>query len=363
MAFEPETIRTIDIEKDNHLWPKRLIVNQELGEAFSCVKCKGVPKTAMADPDWNVLCSECAKNIDDTHANEAVQNMIGNLKTKCLSLLHTSHNVVEGTNLLNTIQCDQYKIKDYHIHEQECPFAIIRCDKCEQFTCQRRLLNEHLNKCGDVTINCSLCDAPILRKNELNHLDDDDGCQEKRLDCTNDGCDLQIQRKSFYDHVNHNCEERIVLCDYAHYGCEVNQIKAKQLKNHLDQSKFEHLEIKFEFITEQQNEKIEELEHLLELNDDHFGHGMRGRYGMRGRHGMREFDTSMAEQMTAELGNHLEDIKKKTKLHSDKLLIIESALKSANMISYYHPGKLKRYHRSKTSSMHRYEPKEKWYHP
>eukprot|EP01084_Bolivina_argentea_P120867 214269_1 len=33
------------------------------------------------------------------------------------------------------------------------------------------------------------------------------------------------------------------------------------------------------------------------------------------------------------------------------------------MISYYHPGKLKRYHRSKTSSMHRYEPKEKWYHP
>ena len=86
-----------------------------------------------------------------------------------------------------------------------------------------------------------------MRKNKTVHLRDE--CPETPLDCTNDDCKQQIKRKDFEEHVERQCEERIVQCPFFKFGCTVDNIKAKALSDHLEESKFEHISMKFDFIT------------------------------------------------------------------------------------------------------------------
>ena len=89
----------------------------------------------------------------------------------------------------------------------------------------------------------------ILRKNTESHLGND--CQEAFLQCTNDDCKIEVKRKDYDNHVNKECEDRIVECPFKKFGCDVDGIKAKALKQHMDEYKIEHLSYKFDFVTSQ----------------------------------------------------------------------------------------------------------------
>ena len=68
-------------------------------------------------------------------------------------------------------------------------------------------------------------------------------CLEKLLDCTNDDCKLQIKKKNLDNHIKNKCPERSVECEYKKYGCNIKNIKAKQLKKHMEINKDVHLSI------------------------------------------------------------------------------------------------------------------------
>ena len=89
----------------------------------------------------------------------------------------------------------------------------------------------------------------ILRKNKQFHIDNE--CRETVLMCSNEHCKAEIKRQDFYDHVNLECKYRIIKCTFAKYGCDVQQIKACELEQHLNEYQVQHLSHKFEFILNQ----------------------------------------------------------------------------------------------------------------
>ena len=94
----------------------------------------------------------------------------------------------------------------------------------------------------------------IFRSNNIkedteSHIGND--CAEAELACSNDDCKGNIKRKNYDDHVNNQCEDRIVDCKYVKYGCDIKRIKAKDMKVHMNEYKFEHLAAQFNTVTTQ----------------------------------------------------------------------------------------------------------------
>lgn len=78
-----------------------------------------------------------------------------------------------------------------------------------------------------------------------------------------DDCKQQIKRKDFEQHVEQECEERLVKCPFTQYGCSVTCLKSKDLRQHLYDTQFEHISLKFDSITA----KVESLSTMC-LHDD-----------------------------------------------------------------------------------------------
>eukprot|EP01083_Nonionella_stella_P090401 252565_1 len=189
-----------------HVWPTSLLTNQIYAATFSCVQCKGIPTSCMNDEQDKLFCAECSRDMDGITPNKAVQNMINNLKTQCLSLDDDNEDDesdpdddgIEGAKVIATQvkdnPCDWTgMIKEWQDHSKECPFLMIQCSECKAFQCQRKSMNDHIARCPEVTIDCPLsCGCSILRRNKTYHLKND--CNEQLLDCTNDECKTQVKR-------------------------------------------------------------------------------------------------------------------------------------------------------------------------
>eukprot|EP01084_Bolivina_argentea_P144046 252828_1 len=266
---EPQTVVAKDNEND-HVWPMTLILNPGYAMAFSCTKCKGIPTECMNNEEADIVCSKCAANMENVTAVKAVQKLINKLKTKCLSVAQTTNDKpidqTEGSDVIDTKisdQCDWTgQIQEYKQHAEQCPFVVITCDKCNEFKCARKLMSQHIETCPQVSIDCPLsCGSKILRKNTEDHLQNI--CVKQLLACTNDDCKMQIERKNFKKHVEAECDSRIVKCEFAKFGCEVTGIRAKNVKQHMDEYKFDHLSNKFDFVTNQFNNKVTEQQETI----------------------------------------------------------------------------------------------------
>ena len=86
-----------------------------------------------------------------------------------------------------------------------------------------------------------------MRKDIDDHLHKD--CIEQMVRCS--GCKSTMKRRQFQNHRNNECEHRIIPCEYKQFGCEVNNIKARDMKQHLTEYQLQHLSQKFEFTTKQ----------------------------------------------------------------------------------------------------------------
>ena len=76
-------------------------------------------------------------------------------------------------------------------------------------------------------------------------------CAEQMVDCSNDECKEQIKRKDFETHTEQQCEERLVECSFARFGCNANNIRAKEMETHIIENQLEHISMKFDAITAQ----------------------------------------------------------------------------------------------------------------
>ena len=103
---------------------------------------------------------------------------------------------------------------------------------------------EHVKVCGKVEVLCEL------------------------------GCGIRVRRESILCHRESGCSEESVVCPYEKYRCEVVELKRRELKQHLEENRCLHTELKLALEEKFENsmkknelleKKVESLENEMKM--------------------------------------------------------------------------------------------------
>lgn len=117
----------------------------------------------------------------------------------------------------------------YH-HKEMC------CPHCNT----RYFFPDHLKTCPSKIVICTYCKGhadTALRVKSTHHNE----CPMYPVDCPND-CGAKPFRKDIHDHLDFVCPLTVVKCDLACAGCDA-ELRRKDMKEHLDSSSSEHLQM------------------------------------------------------------------------------------------------------------------------
>ena len=152
-----------------------------------------------------------------------------------------------------TVYCTHYRsgcewkgsfntVRD-HLSE-DCLYEEVECenDGCTEQV-QRRYLAEHMDReCSMRIVECPCCKVDNLPYHELvnTHYKE---CPDWPMRCPNH-CSTEsgnnLRRSTVQDHLEDNCPEQVISCQFAEAGCTV-RVKRKELADHIQQSVGEHM--------------------------------------------------------------------------------------------------------------------------
>ena len=165
--------------------------------------------------------------------------------------------------------CIQYfTFRHLTTHHKECPKMELSCElKCGVVMC-REVMAQHLKQeCGLMVETCKLGCGKEMTRNELRiHVTDTcvqrliqcehckgdfnfcdmsahlDVCPKMEVSC--ELCDNIMCREDMAQHLEQECVEKVIICPFAKYNCEVTSIKRKHLSQHLEEKETKHLGLK-----------------------------------------------------------------------------------------------------------------------
>ena len=277
------------------------------------------------------FCSCCKKEGEQANPNLQMDKMILSFKCSCPLIargckwlgtlggcqehLDMCGYVLETCKLRCGVVLQRDELK---VHEKEkCPQRIVKCKHCsrEMKSCE---LATHIEMCPKMEVSCELkCGKRICRENMAEHLKQECGlvvetcklgcgvkmtrdelkihvtetCVQRLIPCEHCkkdfkfcdmthhldkcpkmkvSCELKcgvvMYREDVTQHVEQDCVEKEIECPFAKYKC-VGLMKRKNLRNHLDEKRIEHLELKMDTMLEEsakQKEKISEQGAMIE---------------------------------------------------------------------------------------------------
>ena len=234
VSLEPETgteLCRVKLEGGSLGGYRSDILTENLSERensmLTCLRCKGIMIEASISNTGKQICSCCIKKGEQSLPNENVRNTILSLKCACplskrgcewlgrLEIvenhLTTCGHVYESCQLL----CGVVTTRDEmggHVRE-ECSQREEACLHCSGVhkVCE---MVEHVKVCGKVFVLCEL------------------------------GCGTRVRRESILFHLSSECSEESVVCPYEKYRCEVVGLKRRELKQHLEENRYLHTELK-----------------------------------------------------------------------------------------------------------------------
>ena len=281
---------------------------------FVCIRCQGIMREVCTSSGGEQFCSCCKERSEQIHPNLQVDKMIISFKCSCPLItrgckwlgalggceehLDTCGYVLETCKLRCGVVLQRDELK---VHEKEnCPQRIVECYHCrrELKSCE---LATHLGKCPKMEVSCELkCSKRLCRENIEQHLKQECGlvvetcrlgcgvemtrdelkihvtetCVQRFIPCEHCkkdfkfcdmthhldkcpkmevSCELKcgvvMCREDVTQHVEQDCVEKEIECPFAKYKCVV-LMKRKNLENHLDDKRMEHLELKMDTMQE-----------------------------------------------------------------------------------------------------------------
>ena len=137
----------------------------------------------------------------------------------------------------------------------------------------RNELRIHMtDTCVQRLIQCELCKGDFKFCDMSAHLE---VCPKKKVSCEM-ACGVVMCREDMTQHLEVECVEKVIMCPFAKYNCEVTSIKRKYLSQHLEEKRTEHLELKLNAMEEiilNQSEEVrtyrEESKQYMEESKQH----------------------------------------------------------------------------------------------
>ena len=304
----------------------------ERDAVFICIRCQGIMREVCTSSDGEQFCSCCKKVGEQANPNLQMDNMILSFKCSCPLIargcswlgtlggcqyhLDTCGYVLETCKLRCGVVLQRDELK---VHEKEkCTQRIVKCNHCsrEMKFCE---LLKHLSKCPKMEVSCELkCGKRLCRENMAQHLKQEcglvvetcklgcgvkmtrdelkthvtetcvqrfipcehckkdfkfrdmthhlDKCPKMKVSCELK-CGVVMCREDVTQHVEQDCVEKEIECPFAKYKC-VGLMKRNNLRNHLDEKRMEHLELKMDTMQgfiETMSRKITSLEEEVEI--------------------------------------------------------------------------------------------------
>lgn len=132
------------------------------------------------------------------------------------------------------------KLRELEGHLAECPRCEVYCTLChdKQFMV-RAQLEDHAKTCPMRQEHCPHCSKLLMCTNMKEHTDY--VCQEKAVDCPNDGCDIVMKRKELFHH-RLLCEKEVILCSYSQAGCK-EKLRRADMLHHEDVEREYHMKL------------------------------------------------------------------------------------------------------------------------
>ena len=193
-------------------------------------------------------CPTCRSDISNNYFSDTrADKKIKSLEVYCTN--RESYCLQDGSSC-------QWKgyLKDIDTHLQQCPYQFISCtNDCREYV-QRKQLQYHLeNDCPNRLIICQYCkEEDIYDYITEYHFK---VCPQYPILCTNEGCDQEIPRLQMTTHKE-SCPKEIICCQYKSIGCDQKMNREEQ-KEHNEQSMEEHLQMAMEEILELKEERVE----------------------------------------------------------------------------------------------------------
>ena len=152
------------------------------------------------------------------------------------------------------------------------------------------IVENHLTTCGYVNESCQLLCGVVTTRDEMGrHVREE--CSQREEACLHCsgvhkvcemvdhvkvcgkvfvlcelGCGTRVRRESILFHLSSECSEESVVCPYEKYRCEVVGLKRRELKQHLEENRLLHTELKLTALEEKFEESRIDFDKIVKKN-------------------------------------------------------------------------------------------------
>ena len=236
----------------------REMITENLSERertiYRCPRCEGIMKDCSTTEKGEQLCACCLGVGEESHSNEPIRIKILSLKCSCplskrgCDWLDKLGNVEDHLAVCQyvyescVLMCGVVLTRDEMIRHvrEECTQREEACLHCSRIyeVCE---MAEHVEVCGKVEVMCEL------------------------------GCGTRMRHGDTLCHRHNECSEDTVMCPYVKYGCKAMELKQRELRQHLEENRLLHTEMKSNAPLAENNQslrnQIESLNVKLEMKD------------------------------------------------------------------------------------------------
>uniref|UniRef100_A0A1X7V5S3 RING-type E3 ubiquitin transferase n=1 Tax=Amphimedon queenslandica TaxID=400682 RepID=A0A1X7V5S3_AMPQE len=205
--------------------------------------------TGIARAFKKVNCPLCQKPMNRYFKDGGINREIIALKVYCT-------NSEEGCKWQGTINETDDTSIDTHLNS--CPYQQVPCtNECGAMVRRGELKTHLTDKCHKRIAHCQYCkkEGPWkLIVSESHH----DKCPDVPIQCSNEGCNEKIPRRSLASH-NETCPKAIIPCEYNTVGCN-KKMKREEQEKHNEESIKQHLEVAMKKI-----DALQSTKHVFQL--------------------------------------------------------------------------------------------------
>ena len=225
---------------------KKELLTENLSEretAFLiCPRCQGILREACLLTSGEQLCFCCVKEDEQSIPNVSIRNTVISLKCSC----PLSNRGCEWLGILG----------DCENHLSSCSHVYVKCKLGCGVVLQRYEVNNHLREvCVHRELECETCGIKYVESDTFQHL----------VECVQ-GCGGCVCQDKMELHKETECA--MVKCPFEKHKCGVGLINRQKLKQHLEENKTLHTELKLtamEDIIERQGNTIDMMAQQMEL--------------------------------------------------------------------------------------------------
>ena len=211
-----------------------------------CPRCQGILREACISGTGEHFCLSCSYEGEDTHPDIQVRTTVLFLKYSCP--MHE-----RGCKWVGNLgECEK--------HLEVCEYVYEMCKLGCGLVFTRHELKAHSKECSHRIVLCEHCNKEFKYCDLPTHHS---MCDKMQVRCEL-GCDKLVIRENMTQHMDIECGEKEVNCPFVRYGCKVGLIKRKEMNQHLEDNKFEHMVVKVNSLEETISLLSLTVENLLE---------------------------------------------------------------------------------------------------